>query len=92
MRETLAANFDYALVPMGWKQLQPQEHQFNTDPVDDWVEWLAGTYAPAGMNHALVSFADPFTLEAWADREIEGLPSLVEQVRLFGEQVLPRIA
>jgi len=59
---------------------------------DDWVEWLAGTYAPAGLSHALVSFADPFTLDAWADREIDGLPSLVEQVRLFGEQVLPRIA
>jgi hypothetical protein len=46
-RETLAANFDYAIVPMGWKQLQPQEHQFNTDPVDDWIEWLSKKRLPA---------------------------------------------
>src|SRR5688500_1639661 len=46
-RETLAANFDYAIVPMGWKQLQPQEHQFNTDPVDDWIESLSKKRIPA---------------------------------------------
>jgi hypothetical protein len=39
-RETLAANFDYAVLPMGWKQLQPQEHSFATDAVDDWIEGL----------------------------------------------------
>jgi 5,10-methylenetetrahydromethanopterin reductase len=59
---------------------------------EDWLAWLTDTYAPAGLNHALVSFTDPFTLKAWADREVEGLPDLVEQVRLFGEQVLPHLA
>jgi 5,10-methylenetetrahydromethanopterin reductase len=58
---------------------------------DDWVEWLTGTYAPAGLNHALVTFADPFTLNAWADIEVRGLPDLAQQIRLFGEQVLPRL-
>jgi 5,10-methylenetetrahydromethanopterin reductase len=58
---------------------------------EDWLSWLTETYAPAGMNHALVSFTDPFTLTAWANREVEGLPDLVEQVRLFGEQVLPHL-
>jgi hypothetical protein len=24
---------------------------------EDWVRWLTETYAPAGLNHALVSFA-----------------------------------
>jgi 5,10-methylenetetrahydromethanopterin reductase len=24
---------------------------------DKWIEWLTGTYAPAGLNHALVTFA-----------------------------------
>jgi 5,10-methylenetetrahydromethanopterin reductase len=57
----------------------------------DWLEWLTSTYAPAGLNHALVSFTDPFTLKAWARLEVAGLPGLVEQVRLFGEQVLPRL-
>ena len=58
---------------------------------EDWVSWLRDTYAPAGFNHALVSFADPFTLRAWAGLDIEGLPDLAEQVRLAGEQVIPEI-
>jgi 5,10-methylenetetrahydromethanopterin reductase len=58
---------------------------------DDWVRWLTETYAPAGLTHALVSFTDPFTLKAWAGIEIEGLPTLGEQVRLVGEQVLPEL-
>jgi 5,10-methylenetetrahydromethanopterin reductase len=59
---------------------------------EDWVSWLKDTYAPAGLDHALVSFTDPFTLRAWAGTEIEGLPDLGEQVRLMGEQVLPEIS
>ena len=43
---------------------------------DDWSAWLSDTYAAAGLNHALVSFADPFTLRCWADAEVSGLPSL----------------
>jgi 5,10-methylenetetrahydromethanopterin reductase len=58
---------------------------------EDWVAWLTNTYMPPGLNHALVSFTDPFTLRAWANREVAGLPGLVEQVRLFGEHVLPRL-
>jgi len=59
---------------------------------DDWVRWLRETYTAAGFDHALVSFTDPFTLRSWVDAEIEGLPSLEEQVRLFGERVLPEIS
>ena len=59
---------------------------------EDWIEWLTDVYEPAGLNHALVSFADPFTLESWAGIRIEGLPSLCDQVRLVGEAVLPSIA
>lgn len=44
---------------------------------------------PSGLNHALVSFADPFTLDAWAGLAVEGLPNLGEQIRLIGEEVLP---
>jgi 5,10-methylenetetrahydromethanopterin reductase len=58
---------------------------------DDWVRWLRETYVAAGLDHALVSFTDPFTLRSWADTEIEGLPKLEEQVRMFGEQVLPEL-
>jgi len=58
---------------------------------DDWLDWLTDAYAPAGLNHALVTFADPFTLKAWAGVEVPGLPDLAQQVRLFGESVLPRL-
>jgi 5,10-methylenetetrahydromethanopterin reductase len=58
---------------------------------EDWLEWLTGTYAAAGLDHALVSFVDPFTLRAWADTAIDGLPTLGQQIRLFGEQVLPAL-
>ena len=58
---------------------------------EDWVRWLTETYAPAGLNHALVSFTDPFTLKAWAGLDVEGLPDLGEQVRILGEQVLPAV-
>jgi 5,10-methylenetetrahydromethanopterin reductase len=58
---------------------------------EDWIEWLTGVYAPAGLNHALLSFTDPFSLNALAGIEVRGLPDLVEQVRLFGEHVLPRL-
>jgi 5,10-methylenetetrahydromethanopterin reductase len=58
---------------------------------EDWVQWLTETYAPSGLNHALVSFTDPYTLTAWAGIEIEGLPRLEEQVRMFGERVLPEV-
>lgn len=59
---------------------------------EDWVRWLTDVYAPAGLNHALVSFTDPFTLKEWAGIEIEGLPGLEEQVRMVGEQVIPELS
>jgi 5,10-methylenetetrahydromethanopterin reductase len=59
---------------------------------EDWIAWLTQTYAPTGMTHALVSFTDPYTLRAWAGIEIGGLPSLCEQVKLMGEQVLPEVS
>ena len=59
---------------------------------EDWVRWLTGSYAPAGLNHALVSFADPFTLRAWAGIELDGLPDLGDQVRIVGEQVIPELS
>jgi 5,10-methylenetetrahydromethanopterin reductase len=59
---------------------------------EDWVDWLTSTYEPCGLDHALVSFADPFSLDAWVGVKVEGLPGLVEQVRLFGEEVLPRLS
>src|SRR5947207_364767 len=45
-KETIAENFDYAVLPMTWRQLQPEEAVFNTDSVDEWVEMLARKRVP----------------------------------------------
>ena len=45
-KDTLADNFDYAVLPMSWKQLQPQEGAFQTEPVDEWVELLGRKRVP----------------------------------------------
>lgn len=45
-RETLAGNFDYAVVPMTWRQMEPEEHTFDTSAVDDWVELLSKKRMP----------------------------------------------
>src|SRR5215217_296961 len=45
-KESLTGNFDYAVVPMSWKQLQPEEGAFNTDALDEWVETLSRKRVP----------------------------------------------
>ena len=45
-KETVAAHFDYAVVPMNWKQVQPQEQVFHTEPIDEWVEHLGKRRMP----------------------------------------------
>jgi hypothetical protein len=45
-KEAAATGFDYAIVPMSWKQLQPQENAFNTQPIDDWIEFLGKRRVP----------------------------------------------
>ena len=45
-RDTLSGNFDYAVLPMNWRQLEPEEHRFDTTPVDEWVELLSKRRVP----------------------------------------------
>ena len=45
-RETLAGSFDYAVVPMTWRHMEPAEHKFDTAAVDDWVELLSKRRVP----------------------------------------------
>ncbi len=55
----------------------------------DWVEKIERDVVPSGFGHVLVTFADPFLVESWAGVQIEGLPSLDEQIRLFHDSVMP---
>jgi hypothetical protein len=45
-KDTIAADFDYAVLPMTWRQMQPEEQVFNSESVDDWVEMLARKRVP----------------------------------------------
>ena len=52
---------------------------------EDWLGWLEATFRPAGLDHALVSFADPFTVRSWAGIEVDGLPRAAPPGRRVGE-------
>ena len=45
-REIASTQFDYIVLPMTWKRLQPQEHAFDTAAVDVWVELLSRKRIP----------------------------------------------
>lgn len=45
-KDTAAEHFDYAVLPMSWKQLQPEENTFITEPVDEWVDHLTRKRVP----------------------------------------------
>ena len=45
-KEMLSGNFDYVVLPMSWKQLQPEEGAFNTEALDEWVETLSRKKIP----------------------------------------------
>jgi hypothetical protein len=45
-KEIAATQFDYVVLPMSWKRLQPQEHRFETQPLDEWVEFLSRRRVP----------------------------------------------
>src|SRR5206468_1343284 len=45
-KDILTEYFDYAVLPMSWKQLQPEEDVFHTEPLDEWVEMLSRKRMP----------------------------------------------
>jgi 5,10-methylenetetrahydromethanopterin reductase len=59
---------------------------------EDWVERLRRDVLPTGVDHLLVSFADPFTVRSWSGRDVEGVPDLAGQLRLFSDEVVPALS
>jgi 5,10-methylenetetrahydromethanopterin reductase len=57
----------------------------------DWVERLRRDVLPTGVEHLLLSFADPFTVKSWSGREVDGVPDLAGQLRLFNDEVIPAL-
>jgi hypothetical protein len=65
-------------------KLADSDHQEQRTPMRGPRRHARVGAATAEENHALVSLADPFTLESRARREVGGLRDLVEQVRQVG--------
>jgi hypothetical protein len=57
-REALTTNFDYAIVPLPWKQMQPEEERFDTTAADTWLEALNRKRLPV-IAGPLVRLDDP---------------------------------
>lgn len=45
-KDTITDHFDFAVLPMSWKILQPQEGSFRAEAVDEWVELLTKKRMP----------------------------------------------
>jgi hypothetical protein len=45
-KDALATQFDYAVLPFTWKQMQPEEQSFDTESVDGWIEHLTRKRIP----------------------------------------------
>jgi hypothetical protein len=76
-KDTLADQFDYVVLPMNWRQIQPEEQVFNTAEVDEWVEYLAKKRTPiiAGPLINLHESALPDWLFIW-EHDFETLREL----------------
>ncbi len=66
--QRMKACFDFAMIPLAWRQIEPTEQNFTWDTLDGWVEALAKQQVP--MHGApLLSFAESHTpdwLHTWA--------------------------
>jgi len=59
---------------------------------EEWLARIENDVIPAGANHLLVCPIDPFLVEAWSGRRIEGVPDQAGQLRLVHEHVMPAFA
>ncbi len=55
VRSSLLNSFDYLMLPIRWRQLEPQEQQFNWAPLDGWAEWAYRNRMPT-LAGPVVSF------------------------------------
>ncbi|MFT3787097.1 MAG: hypothetical protein QM770_13175 [Tepidisphaeraceae bacterium] len=46
VKDLMADHFDYAVLPLTWKLLQPKEDTFDTAALDEWVEFLTRRRIP----------------------------------------------
>ena len=56
---------------------------------EEWIERIRGDFAGNGYNHIALGLADPYLVESWSGRAVDGLPSLEQQLRLIHDEVVP---
>ena len=56
---------------------------------DDWIARIEHDFLPNGYNHIALGLADPFLVERWSGRPVDGLPPLHEQLQLLHDYVFP---
>jgi 5,10-methylenetetrahydromethanopterin reductase len=56
---------------------------------EEWVQRIREGVIPAGANHLICCPVDPFLVEAWSGRKVEGVPDQADQLRLIHEHVMP---
>jgi 5,10-methylenetetrahydromethanopterin reductase len=53
------------------------------------VEKIKADIEPAGVNHMILSFADPFLVKLFSGEEVAGVPDIQGQLKLVAERVMP---
>jgi hypothetical protein len=78
VKDLLADHFDYAVLPMTWKLLQPREDAFDTAAMDEWVEYLTRRRIPiiAGPMIDLTEDALPEWAYIW-ENDLDSLRDLM---------------
>jgi hypothetical protein len=92
-RRALIPNADFVRMPMWWKTIEPQEQQFNWQPIDEWMEFLRRTRLPvvAGPLVHFTEVAIPEWLYIW-EHDYETVRDLLYEhiervVSRYGPQV-----
>ncbi len=58
----------------------------------DWIERIRADFVPQGYNHIALGLVDPYLIESWSGRRVDGLLDLRGQLELFAAEVVPALA
>lgn len=56
---------------------------------DEWIERIRADVATTGFANLVITFGDPFLIELWSKRKVDGVPDLKGQLTLIAEKVMP---
>jgi 5,10-methylenetetrahydromethanopterin reductase len=56
---------------------------------EEWIARIKHDFVGNGYNHIALGLADPYLVQRWSGRSVEGLPSLSEQLQLIHDEVVP---